>query len=516
MFVKNIAFTPFKKSVFYYGIFSLLLSVLVFSSGLYFHLLKDLYGKSETAEQILIHQMDNIFKSLKQTVDEASLSCNKEDVKKLRHRTFYSPIFKEFGLFNDNFQIYCTNFGPKEFTIFATIKDRIKQSKDKKTVSLVESHTLGEQTFLAFYLGENGIGVNGLAPPRSLSINLDHLLLPDYPYELMIGKRSLVSNDFSVKGKILDKKVVSLDHWSMRLDVYLPLNVYFNKAMALLPFVVTLWVVLWAVFYLLHSCCLYYCRSLPRGLRKAIKNNGMEVYYQPIVSLVDNKVHAIEALIRWRSPHHGQVSALSTVELSGRLNLLSELTWMVVRNVGKFYRENSKSLNNITTAVNVDRYCLLNDGFIAMLVKILEEYPELKERLCLEVTETSALTETELSLMVSRFEHIKALGVRLSVDDFGTGYSGLDFLRRFSYDTLKLDRVFIANLKDDQCTQKILTSITKLAKELNMKIVAEGVEDKEQLDAVKALGIDSVQGYYFCAPLPPEQVLTWIEDNDAK
>ena len=127
------------------------------------------------------------------------------------------------------------------------------------------------------------------------------------------------------------------------------------------------------------------------------------------------------------------------------------------------------------------------------------------------MTETSALNAIDLPIMVSRFEHIKALGVHLSVDDFGTGYAGLDFLRRFPYDTLKLDQIFIASLKDDQFTRQILTSVTKLAKELNMKLVAEGVEREDQLNAVRELGVDRVQGYYFCRPLPKEQVIAWIE-----
>ena len=517
MFTRITTLTPLKKSLIAsYAIVSLLLSLLAFASGLYFYLLKDLNDKSLSAENALIYRMDEIFRELKFVVDDASLACEIEDIKLLRNKTFYSPIFKEFGLFNEDFRVYCTNFGSKDFGIFSTIKNRIKQSKDHTTVSLVKSYTLGEKTFLAFYLGDNGIGANGLAPPNSLSIDIDYLLLPDYPYELTIGKQALVSKELQIDSEILEKKVVSLDDWAMTLEVYLPLNVYVNKAMALLPFGFVLWLVLWVASCAIHCGFLYLRRSLPHCLKRAIRGNDMEVYFQPVITLGDNKIHDMEALIRWRSPYHGQVSPLSIIEISGRLNLLGELTWMVIRKVGQFYRDNEVILKDITTAVNVDRYCLLNDDFVPTFIKILDEYPELKGRLGLEVTETTALTETELPLMVSRFEQIKALNISLSVDDFGTGYSGLDFLRRFPYDTLKLDRVFIASLKDDQFTQQVLTSMTNLAKELNMKIVAEGVERKDQLDAVKALGIDSVQGYYFCAPLPPEQVLTWIAENDAK
>ncbi|MDP5056880.1 MAG: EAL domain-containing protein, partial [Marinomonas hwangdonensis] len=103
--------------------------------------------------------------------------------------------------------------------------------------------------------------------------------------------------------------------------------------------------------------------------------------------------------------------------------------------------------------------------------------------------------------------------VSLSVDDFGTGYAGLDFLRRFPYDILKLDKVFIDSLLDDEFTLQVLMSMTKLAKELNMELVAEGVEIEDQLEAVRALGVDRVQGYYFCRPLPKQDVIAWLEQN---
>lgn len=221
----------------------------------------------------------------------------------------------------------------------------------------------------------------------------------------------------------------------------------------------------------------------------------------------------MEALIRWHSPYHGNVSPPFIVEMSEKLGLIDELTWMVIRKVGDFYREYPAQLSGISISVNVDRHSLLKQEFAGTLAHILTEYPELKDRLVLEVTETSVLNAVDLPIMVSRFEHIKTLGVSLSVDDFGTGYAGLDFLRRFPYDTLKLDKVFTDSLQDDQFTCQVLTSMTKLAKELNMELVAEGVEREDQLEAVRALGVDRVQGFYFCRPLPRQNVIAWLEQN---
>ncbi|WP_392385486.1 EAL domain-containing protein [Marinomonas primoryensis] len=505
-----------RKFFFYYGFICLFLSLFVFMLGLYAYQLKDLEKRANSAKDALTHRMNTIFLELKDVVDDSNLSCEKDDIDKLRRATFYSPTFKEFGLFNADFDVYCTTYGPRNFAIFSSIVNRIKGSSERKTVSLVRSRSLKESTFFVFYQGAHGLGINGLAPPQSLVIDVDHLLLPDLPYKLTIGKRTVASSEYSNELSVLAKRVESLDDWAISLVVFSPSRLYWRHLVSLLPFIFLFCVLLCLIFYTAHRGILYYRHSLPLNIKRAIKDDSIDVYFQPIVSLKAGGPYGMEALIRWYSPQHGQVSPLLIVQITERLGLIDDLTWMVVRKVGAFYREYPEPLRDINTSVNVDRYSLLKESFAPNLESILAEYPELKGRLGLEVTETSALTVTELPLMVSRFEHIKALGIRLSVDDFGTGYAGLDFLRRFPYDTLKLDKIFIDSLKDDQFTRQILTSITRLAKELNMELVAEGVEREDQLDAVRALGVDRVQGYYFCRPLPKDQVIAWLEENSTK
>ncbi|WP_254682289.1 EAL domain-containing protein [Marinomonas sp. FW-1] len=459
--------------------------------------------------------MEGIFSELKRVVDNAQLSCEEDDVKRLKRLAFYSDTFKEFGLFDRDFRVFCSNYGAVDIPIFSSIVNRIERAAERKTVSLVHSKSLGNPTLFAFYQGENGIGANGLAPPVRFSTLIDPIILPNYFYELTIGKRILSSNRNGIDSDIWNKEVVSLDDWSMRLDVYLPSNLYWQRLHSLIPFIFIGWLFLFFAFYNAHLIGIYFRRSLRHCVRRAIKNAEIEVYFQPVVSLNPGEPLELEALLRWKSLNHGQVSPLVVVKVASQLGLMDELTWLVIRKVGAFYREYPDQLIDIKTSVNVDRFSLLKESFAPKLVSILEEYPELIGRLGLEVTETSALNHEELPVMVSRFEQITALGIGLSVDDFGTGYSGLDFLRRFPYDTLKLDQVFIANLKDDQFTRQVLTSISILAKELGMKLVAEGVEREDQLNDVRLLGVDRVQGYYFCKPLPKDQIITWMTFNNA-
>lgn len=517
MFKNIIGVVPSRKRViFFYSFLSLFIILAAFTLGLYLSLLNDLETRTEAAKNALSDRMDNIFTELKQVAEDSRLSCEKSDLKRLRRATFYSPTLKEMGLFNSKFVVYCSSLGPTNITIYDSIASRITNSEDRKTVSLVNSNTLSESTFFAFYQRMDGLGVNGLAPPESIAVSVDQVLLPDYFYELMIGKQVFSSNREGMDSKVIAKQEVSLADWSMTLTVFFPASLYWQSLCSLWPFMLLSWGGLFAAFYIGHLVLIYYRRSLRHCIKRAIKKNAMEVYFQPVVSLKDGGFHEMEALIRWRSFRHGQVSPLVIVDMADRLGLIDDLTWMVIRKVGEFYREYPEQLKHIKISVNVDRHSLLKECFALNLSRILDEYPELEGRLGLEVTETSALDSAELPLMVSRFEHIKAMGISLSVDDFGTGYAGLDFLRRFPYDTLKLDQIFIASLKDDQFTRQILTSVTKLAKELNMELVAEGVEREDQLNAVRELGVDRVQGYYFCRPLPKDQVITWLEENTIK
>ena len=183
-----------KKTLFFCGLFSLFFSVLFFTLGLYVFLLNDLSARTNAAKNVLSERMDDIFAELKVIADSSALTCQKEDIDRLRRATFYSPVFKEFGLFNSDYKVYCSNLGPINISIYKSIVSRIKNSEARKTVSLMNSNTLGESTFFAFYQRPDGLGVNGLAPPDRIAISVDQILLPDYVYELTIGKQVLFSN----------------------------------------------------------------------------------------------------------------------------------------------------------------------------------------------------------------------------------------------------------------------------------------------------------------------------------
>lgn len=515
--LKNVfAWTPVNgKWLSIYAGIALAFCLLTFPSALYLHLTSELEERSAYASTALQKKMQTIFSELKNVVDEANADCSDDHIKHLQRATFYSSLVKGYGLFDETFKVYCTSDGPTNFYIFSSIIERIEASPKNITVSLVRSKNLGEPTVFAFYVGDKGIGANALVSPEDLTEEIAWWLTEDFPYQLKVGQRLSSSHqDFSQLNILADKKIDFVD-WSLTLDVVLPKATYWKQLCGLFGWIFGTWIALTLLLRGGHLLVEQYRRSLTFSLKKAIKSGQLEVHYQPIITLNPHEVHEMEALIRWNSPFHGSVSALKIIELTERLGLMRELTWIVVRKVGELYRQHFTSLQHIRTSINVDRHTLIEDDFLSELSNLLEEYPELKGRLGIEVTETSILSNDEMTAMVERLDAIKALDIRLSVDDFGTGYSGLDFLSRFPYDTLKLDQVFIASLNDDQYAQQILVSVIQMAKDLNMGLVAEGVEREDQLTAIASLGVERVQGYYFSRPLEEQKILSWLEGHEA-
>ncbi|MEO9653594.1 EAL domain-containing protein [Marinomonas sp.] len=515
--LKNVfAWTPINgKWLSIYASIALLVCLLIFPTALHLHLTSEFEERSSYASTALQKKMQTIFSELKNVVDEANVVCSDAHIKHLQRATFYSSLIKGYGLFDENYKVYCTSDGPTDFYIFNSIIEEIEANPKNITVSLVRSKNLGEPTVFAFYVGDKGIGANALVSPEDLTEEVAWWLTEDFPYQLKVGEKLSSSHkDFSQLNVLANKQIDFVD-WSLTLDIVLPKTTYWKYMYGLFGWILGSWLALTLLLRGGHLLVEQYRCSLAFSLKKAIKNGQLAVHYQPIITLNSHEVYEMEALIRWDSPYHGSVPALKIIELSERLGLMDQLTWIVVRKVGELYRQHSTSLQNIRTSVNVDRHTLLHENFLFELEHILKEYPELIGKLGLEVTENSIISDNEMNTMVERLGAIKALGIHLSVDDIGTSYSGLDFFSRFPYDTLKLDQVFIASLGDDQYAQQILVSVIQTAKDLNMGLVAEGVEREDQLAVIASLGVGKVQGYYFSRPLDEQRILAWIEGYEA-
>lgn len=239
--------------------------------------------------------------------------------------------------------------------------------------------------------------------------------------------------------------------------------------------------------------------KLQNDLRVAIKNSELILHYQPKIDLSNHHITGVEALLRWIHPKHGMISPTTFIPLAESSGLIVEIgEWVLLEACKQATLWHQKQIF-ITIAVNISAIQLKRGNIEAVVKKALDISGLDPRFLELELTESIFIHNTQETLKI--IQNIKELGVMLSIDDFGTGYSSLAYLKRFSIDKLKIDKSFIQNLLQDQEDAIIVQTIIQMAKSLNLKTIAEGVEDKTVLDTIYNYGCDEVQGYYFAKPM---------------
>ncbi len=239
--------------------------------------------------------------------------------------------------------------------------------------------------------------------------------------------------------------------------------------------------------------------ELLAGLRPAIERGELEVWYQPKVRASDEKVVGLEALARWQHPRFGFVPPDEFIALAEGAGMMRDLTDFVL---SRSMQDAAKRLANghfLPVAVNLSTRNLLDDTLAARMEELLAKHGIGPELISFEVTETAVMLDRQRVIQV--LEEIKSIGFHIAVDDYGTGYSSLAYLRDLPVDELKIDRVFITDVDVDPSNLKIVQSTIELAHGLGLDVVAEGVERPGEFDALRALGCDLIQGYYFSRPL---------------
>jgi diguanylate cyclase (GGDEF)-like protein len=242
-------------------------------------------------------------------------------------------------------------------------------------------------------------------------------------------------------------------------------------------------------------------RALESDLRDAAKKGQLELQYQAIIGLHDYKVQAFEALVRWRHPQRGLVMPDAFIPLMEETGLIEELgTWVLHRACA----DAAAWPSHLLVAVNVSPLQLNGGDLLATVRAALNASGLAPARLELEITESVPLAENSISL--ATLHGLRALGVRVSLDDFGAGYSSLGYLRRFPFDTIKIDRSFVRDVPGNREAAAIVRAIATLGGTLGKTITAEGVETDEQLKAVRALGCSQAQGYLISTPRPVNEL----------
>jgi diguanylate cyclase (GGDEF)-like protein len=242
--------------------------------------------------------------------------------------------------------------------------------------------------------------------------------------------------------------------------------------------------------------------SLEQELHTAFATNQFDIAYQPIVRPADGRVGGVEALLRWEHPQRGTVSTIDMVGLAEANGLISSIgEWVLTASCvahGEWKRAHPTTALDLS--VNLSARQLMGPRLPLTIASVLTRTNTDPSEVILELTEGIFIRDAARALSV--LADLKALGVRLALDDFGTGYSSLSYLRDFPVDILKIDQKFVANSVVDDAGAALVVAVTGLAHELGLTVVAEGVETREQADAICAMGCDRAQGYFYAHPMP--------------
>lgn len=250
---------------------------------------------------------------------------------------------------------------------------------------------------------------------------------------------------------------------------------------------------------------------LENDLQRSIEKNELELFFQPQVDLSANQVIGLEALVRWNHAKLGMIPPslfIPIAEERGTIVPIGE--WILMEACHQLKRLHDTLHIPITVSVNLSMRQFMQSGIVHTIQNVLEETSLEPRFLIVEITEGMTMNH---ELALETLNAIKDIGVKLSIDDFGTGYSSLSYLRKLPIDELKIDKSFISELLTSEHDRSIVETIISLAHSLQLKVVAEGVEQLEQLKELKKLKCDRIQGYCINRPLPVHDLIQYVKQN---
>jgi diguanylate cyclase (GGDEF)-like protein/PAS domain S-box-containing protein len=251
--------------------------------------------------------------------------------------------------------------------------------------------------------------------------------------------------------------------------------------------------------------------ALEQHLHHAIEREQLELWYQPVYDRARRRIVSLEALLRWRDPTRGLVQPSDFIGLAEETGMIIPIGEWVIRTACRQLREwHDQGLETIRLAVNISAVQLQQRDLVDIVSSALEECGIAPHRLELEITESAAMQNFELTMKVLR--ELRALGVGIAVDDFGTGQSSLTYLKHFPIDTVKIDKEFLRDVTFDETAAAIVSYVINLAHTLQLNVVAEGVETEEQYTFLRHYACDQMQGYLFSEPLPAAEILPFLRE----
>jgi diguanylate cyclase (GGDEF)-like protein len=251
--------------------------------------------------------------------------------------------------------------------------------------------------------------------------------------------------------------------------------------------------------------------TLIAQVRPAIENHEFALYYQPKVRLADGRIQGVEALVRWRHPERGLVMPDDFIPMVERTVLLKPLTLYVINEALRQSHQWDRQGLPLEVAVNLSPKSLLDPQLPNYVAQLLARWDVEPSRLTLELTESFLMADSGRSIGV--MGRLSSVGIQLSIDDFGTGYSSLSHLKRLPLQEIKVDKSFVEHMRDDPNDAMIVAATVELGRNLGLRVVAEGVEDRTTYDDLARTGCDMAQGFEVSQPLAAPELTRWVEER---
>ena len=265
----------------------------------------------------------------------------------------------------------------------------------------------------------------------------------------------------------------------------------------------------WCIFENQNKTKDDYLLNLASHMSDAINNDEFEIYHQPQIDLRTLRVCGSECLIRWYYQGEGFISPLTFITIAEDIGLIRRLTqWVIKRSLHQHNMIMDNGYKNHMISINISGKDLNDPEFVHFIKQALEEANIPAEKVILELTESTAVTNS--SICVETMQALVDLGIKMSIDDFGTGYSSMSYMSQLPCQELKVDREFVENIKDNPKNKVICETTVKMAKGLNLEVVAEGINSKSDENILRSFGCDIGQGFYYAKPMPIEHYLVWL------
>lgn len=251
---------------------------------------------------------------------------------------------------------------------------------------------------------------------------------------------------------------------------------------------------------------------IEKHLRTAMKGNEFFIYYQPQIDMSNGKISGFEALLRWNNKELGFVSPVKFIGIAEETHLIVPIGEWVLKNACSFLKQlHKRGYSDLIMAVNVSILQLMQEDFVDIVQRTLEA--EKIDPKCLELEITESVMMESYQAVGDKLKRLKMIGVKIALDDFGQGYSSLSYLKQLPINTLKIDKSFIDSIDSENCNDSITGTIVMIGLKLGLTVIAEGVENREQLEYLKKHKCHKVQGFLFSKPLPEEAAVNLLANN---